>query len=124
MKSIKIHNRILQLTENYDQLNLVNDSLLHDQKLKNKLELRDIKLSTILLRMKAHKKLLNYSDAFIDAKKLWSLMSPSERVNNSHFKEQYLNELKILSEHCQNSQQVINPKKEESKIDTDFLKEK
>lgn len=55
-----MHNRILNLTDNYDQLNLVNDSLQHDQKLKNKMELRDIKLSTILLRMKAHKKLLNY----------------------------------------------------------------
>lgn len=59
-KAIKMHNRILNLTDNYDQLNLVNDSLQHDQKLKNKMELRDIKLSTILLRMKAHKKLLNY----------------------------------------------------------------
>ena len=59
-------------------------------------------MSTILLRMKAHKKLFSYLDAYNDAKKLWSLMSPSERTNNSHFKDQYLNELKILSKHCNN----------------------
>ena len=88
------------MTNNYDELNLLNDSLSHEFKMQNKLELRDIKLSTILLRMKAHKKLLNYSDAYCDAKKLWSLMSPSERTNNNHFKDQYLNELKILSQHC------------------------
>ena len=72
-------------------------------------------MSTILLRMKAQKKILNYSDAYDDAKKLWSLMSPSERTNNSHFKDQYLNELKILSNHCNNQQSIS--KKEEAKED-------
>jgi hypothetical protein len=45
-------------------------------KLANKMELRDIKLASILLRTKANKKALKYKDAFTDAKKLWGLMSP------------------------------------------------
>lgn len=45
-------------------------------KLANKMELRDIKLASILLRTKANKKALKYADAFTDAKKLWGLMSP------------------------------------------------
>jgi len=48
-------------------------------KMNNKLELREIKLSSILLRMKAYKKSLNYVSAYQDSLKLWSLMSPSER---------------------------------------------
>lgn len=43
-------------------------------------------------------------------------MSPSERTNNSHFKDQYLNELKILSKHCNN--QECKSKKEETKEDS------
>lgn len=65
----------------------------NESKLKRKMELRDIKLSSILLRMKACKKMLKYAEAYEDAKKLWGLMSPQERVNNSHFKETYVNEL-------------------------------
>ena len=44
--------------------------------MKNKLELRDIKLSSILLRMKAYKKIQRYQEALADAKKLWGLMNP------------------------------------------------
>jgi hypothetical protein len=47
-----------------------------DIKMKNKMELRDIKLSSILLRMKANKKALRYGEAYSDAQKLWGLMSP------------------------------------------------
>jgi hypothetical protein len=65
------------------------------------MELRDIKLASILLRTKALKKVLKYSEAYEDAKKLWALMSPQERVNNSHFKETYLTELQILTGHFQ-----------------------
>jgi len=70
-----------------------------DIKMKNKMELRDIKLSSILLRVKANKKALRYGEAYFDAQKLWGLMSPQERINNSHFKENYINELQILVDH-------------------------
>ena len=50
--------------------------LTKEQKLKNKMQLRDIKLASILLRTKANKKALRYADAYSDAKKLWALMSP------------------------------------------------
>lgn len=40
--------------------------------------------------MKANKKLQNYKQAYEDADKLWSLMSPSERHQNAHFKKEYV----------------------------------
>jgi hypothetical protein len=43
------------------------------------MELREIKLSSILLRMKSLKKLQHYPEALQDAQRLWGLMSPSER---------------------------------------------
>jgi len=78
------------------------------------MQLRDIKLASILLRTKANKKALKYGDAFNDAKKLWALMSPQERVNNSHFKETYLNELSILNGHFEKKDTIV-------KIDRDTL---
>ena len=71
------------------------------------MQLRDIKLASILLRTKANKKALKYADAFTDAKKLWALMSPQERINNSQFKETYLNELQILTGHFDRKEQII-----------------
>ena len=65
------------------------------------MELREIKLSTILLRIKACKKLQDYKQAYEDATKLWYLMSPSERKQNSHFKIEYIYELKLLRNYTQ-----------------------
>lgn len=47
-------------------------------------------MSSILLRMKACKKLQDYKQAKEDANKLWYLMSPSERKQNAHFKKEYI----------------------------------
>ena len=71
------------------------------------MELRDIKLSSILLRTKANKKALRYPEAFEDAKKLWALMNPQERINNCHFKDTYVNELEILTNHYQTKDKVV-----------------
>lgn len=55
-KAIKIHTNILKLIKNYEDLNKFDQALTKTMKLQNKLELREIKLSSILLRMKANKK--------------------------------------------------------------------
>ena len=52
-QAIKIFTSILKSIYNYEKLNLVDDALSNDSKKKNKSELRDIKLSSIFLRMKA-----------------------------------------------------------------------
>lgn len=83
----------MYLIKNYEQLNLVDETLTNQQRHKNKLELREIHMSSILLRMKANKKLQNYTQAYEDAKKVWCLMSPSERKQNSHFMQEYIHEL-------------------------------
>ena len=67
--------------------------------MENKRELREIKLSSLLLRMKAYKKLQMYKEAFVDSEKLWGLMSPSEKKTNAHFQQEYIQELMILSGH-------------------------
>jgi len=54
--AIKIYTNILQLIKNYENLNLYDEALTKGQKMQNKLELREIKLSSILLRMKIYKK--------------------------------------------------------------------
>lgn len=76
--AIKIYSNILELIKNYENLNLYDEALTKGQKMQNKLELREIKLSSILLRMKIYKKFQRYEDAFKDSTKLWLLMSPSE----------------------------------------------
>jgi len=40
-----------------------------------------------------------YKEAYIDAEKLWNLMTPAEHKTNAHFKTEYIEELKILSGH-------------------------
>lgn len=71
-----MHTSILKLISNYEALNVVDEAISKAQKMKNKLELREIKLSSILLRIKASKKLQDYKQAYEDANKLWYLMSP------------------------------------------------
>ena len=106
-KAIKIHTNILKLIKNYEDLNKFDQALTKTMKLQNKLELREIKLSSILLRMKANKKCQNYVSAYQDSMKLWSLMSPSERITNKHFQGEYVNELRILSAHSTSSEQKL-----------------
>ena len=74
------------MIKNYEGLNILDDSLGHSEKLSNKLELREIKLSSLLLRAKAFKKQFKYSDALDDSVRLWSLMTESEKTKNAHFK--------------------------------------
>lgn len=78
-EAVIMHTNILSMIRNYEAFNFLDDSLTTHQKLQNKLELREIKMSSILLRMKANKKLQEYYGAYSDAQKLWYLMSPSER---------------------------------------------
>ena len=73
-----MYTNILQLIKNYENLNLYDEALSKNQKMQNKLELREIKLSSILLRMKIYKKVQRYEEAYKDSVKLWLLMSPSE----------------------------------------------
>ena len=77
-KASQIHSNILILISNYEALNSYDQTLSSSQRQKNKMELREIKLSSILLRMKCYKKLQKYEEALADAQKLWGLMSPSE----------------------------------------------
>ena len=101
--SIKIQTRTLSLVENYLKLNLITTSSTHGQKeyLRNKMELRELKLQSLVLRMKAYRKALMYDEAFLDAKKAWELMTPKERAKNITFKQEHLNELQVLKKHNQ-----------------------
>jgi len=63
-KAIKIHTNILNLIKNYEDLNMYDQALSKTMKMQNKMELREIKLSSILLRMKAYKKQFNYTSAY------------------------------------------------------------
>lgn len=92
-----LHTTILSLIQAYEALNDSDQLLSPDQKLKHKLELREIKLSSILLRMKCLKKLQKYPEAYVDACKLWNLMNPQERRQNAHFQSEYLAELRLLN---------------------------
>jgi hypothetical protein len=56
-KAVVIHSNILSLVTNYEAFNMIDHSLTIKQKLQNKIELREIKMSSILLKMKASKKL-------------------------------------------------------------------
>jgi lipopolysaccharide biosynthesis regulator YciM len=97
-KVVGIHSNILALIKNYEAFNLLDEAKSIPDKLTDKMELREIKLSSILLRMKAYRKLQQYQSAYKDADRLWNLMNPSEHKQNSTFKTDYVQELKILSD--------------------------
>jgi len=40
-----------------------------------------------------------YKEAYYDASKLWNLMSPSEHRQNPSFRQEYVQELKVLAGH-------------------------
>ena len=52
-----IHGNVLTMIGTYEGLNESDASLTKDQKLNFKMELRDIKLSSMMLRLKCNKKL-------------------------------------------------------------------
>ena len=60
------------------------------------MELRELKLQSLMLRMKAFRKAMMYEEAYLDAKKTWEQLTPKERANNFTFKQHHLMELQIL----------------------------
>lgn len=117
-EAAKIHGSILKMVETHEGLNESDSSLTKEIQLNLKMELRDIKLSSMMLRMKCNKKLQRYKEAFREAEKIWNLLSPSERTENANFKIEYLDELRILSGNIRrrNSMHLISPTKQITKL--------
>lgn len=64
LKAISIYNKVCRLIGEYESLNMFDEAVSSGQKTANKMELREIKLSSILLRIKAYKKLQMYNEAY------------------------------------------------------------